>query len=87
MPTLHHLIGFSSANHKYHYLYNACMGAINRCNNPNHPRYLDYGNRGINVYPEWIDNVEAFALWILLNIGERPFGHTLDRIDNGIQSR
>lgn len=49
-----------------------------RCNNPNHPKYADYGGRGIAVCPEW-DSFERF----LSDMGSRPDAdHELDRIDN-----
>lgn len=40
-----------------------------RCTNPNHPRYSDYGGRGITVDPKWKD-FESF----LEDVGRRPDG-------------
>ena len=48
-----------------------------RCNNPKNNRYHCYGGRGITVDPRWKD----FAVFIS-DVGERPDGMTLDRIDN-----
>jgi hypothetical protein len=48
-----------------------------RCVNPNHPSYARYGGRGISVAPEWQD-YETFAR----DMGPRPPGTTLDRINN-----
>ena len=48
-----------------------------RCNNPTHQAWPNYGGRGITVCPEWDD----FAVFIK-DMGERPDGLTLERIDN-----
>ena len=48
-----------------------------RCNNPTHKAWRNYGGRGITVCPEWDD----FAVFIK-DMGERPDGLTLERIDN-----
>ncbi|MBS1893654.1 MAG: hypothetical protein JST59_20330 [Actinobacteria bacterium] len=50
---------------------------IKRCKNPNHPGYENYGGRGIEVCSRW-EKFENF----LADMGERPEGKTLDRIDN-----
>lgn len=49
----------------------------NRCNNPNAQNYKWYGGRGITVCPEW-DDYTVF----LSDMGERPDGKTLDRMDS-----
>ena len=52
-----------------------------RCNNVSHPRYEDYGGRGIRVCPQWDDPVTGFAQFIH-DAGMRPSKKlTLDRID------
>lgn len=48
-----------------------------RCLNPNQPSYSDYGGRGISIAPAW-RHFSAF----LADMGPRPAGTTLDRIDN-----
>lgn len=49
-----------------------------RCYNPNSPEYPNYGGRGIVVCERWRESFANF----LADVGERPEGCTLDRIDN-----
>ncbi len=48
-----------------------------RCLNPNNPAYPNYGGRGITVCERWLDFTNFLA-----DMGERPNGRTLDRVDN-----
>lgn len=48
-----------------------------RCTEPNHVKYPMYGGRGIQVCDAWSNSFPAF----LADMGERPAGTTLDRID------
>ena len=49
-----------------------------RVTNPNHPRYVRYGGRGLTICKDWLDSFASF----LADMGERPVGRTLDRINN-----
>lgn len=56
--------------------YKAWRSMKARCLNPNDKRYFRYGERGISIYPEWIDSFEAFFAYV----GPRPSSkHSLDR--------
>lgn len=59
--------------------YTAWINAKNRCLRKNHPRYKDYGARGIVFHKKWINDFESF----LAEVGRRPTPeHQLDRINN-----
>jgi len=47
-----------------------------RCNNPNHTSYSDYGGRGISICDRW-NSFENF----LLDMGDRPKSMSIDRIN------
>ena len=49
-----------------------------RCFNPESKHYHRYGGRGITMCSEWAEDYAKFAA----DIGARPKGMTLDRIDN-----
>jgi hypothetical protein len=60
-----------------HPLYTAWSSMHERCYNVNSKRYPPYGGRGITVCDRWF-KFEDFAA----DMGERPPGTSLDRIDN-----
>lgn len=49
-----------------------------RVTNPSAADWPNYGGRGIDADPRWIASFEAF----LADMGERPAGLSIDRIDN-----
>jgi hypothetical protein len=53
---------------------------ISRCYNEEHHSYPNYGGRGIFVCDRWLDPEDGYENF-LRDMGERPDGHTLDRID------
>jgi hypothetical protein len=60
------------------YMYILWKGMRQRCNNPNNPKYPNYGGRGIKVCDRW-NNFENY----LLDMGNRPSpDYSIDRIDN-----
>lgn len=65
-------------NNKYTPTYKTWLSMKQRCNNPHAPNYALYGGRGIKICKEWNDNFIAF----LSDMGERPKGTSLDRINS-----
>lgn len=57
--------------------YNTWQSMKKRCYDISYEHYYLYGERGIVVCDIWIDSFERF----LKDMGERPEGKTLDRID------
>jgi len=61
-----------------HPIYGSWQAMKQRCYNPKMKAYHNYGGRGITVCDRWLDSFENF----LEDMGERPAGMTLDRINN-----
>jgi hypothetical protein len=57
--------------------YNTWVGMVGRCTNENRKDFAAYGAVGITVCERWREFSNFFA-----DMGERPAGKTLDRIDN-----
>lgn len=55
------------------------LGMRRRCLDENYPRYKDWGGRGITVCDRWMTFQNFYN-----DMGERPEGKTLDRIENNL---
>lgn len=66
-------------------LYFVWRAMRNRCENKSHPRYKDWGGRGISVCESWRKSYAAFREWAY-TAGYNPYARrgecTIDRIDN-----
>ena len=65
-------------SNKEHPLYPVWQTMRSRCQNKKHISYENYGGRGIKVCERWDTSFQAF----LRDMGERPEGMTIDRINN-----
>ena len=76
--------GKSSNNYKHGgrgtRLYRTWLDMKARCNNPNATRYEYYGEKGITVYDEWVNDFKAFQAWVLTH--GYADNLTIDRIDS-----
>jgi hypothetical protein len=59
-------------------VYKTWASMKSRCNNHKATRYANYGGRGIKVCKDWEDSFDNFYR----DMGDRPVGMSLDRIDN-----
>lgn len=64
-------------NNSTHKLYPIWVSMMSRCNKPNNKAYANYGGRGIKVCHRWYN-----ILNFIEDMGERPDGFSLDRINN-----
>jgi hypothetical protein len=58
--------------------YESWVGMRGRVLRPSNKAYPNYGGRGITICDRWLESFDNF----LADMGERPPGLTLDRIDN-----
>jgi hypothetical protein len=63
-----------------HPLYYVWQGMLRRCHTPTNKRYQNYGARGIVVCDRW-RGADGFPNF-LADMGRRPPGHTVERVDN-----
>lgn len=61
-----------------HPLYDTYLDMRGRCERPTHHAYARYGGRGITVCDRWRADFWAFVG----DMGERPAGRSIDRVDN-----
>lgn len=61
--------------------YMSWKAMLGRCRYPGHVGWSDYGGRGITVCERWTEPRAQGFTNFLADMGERPEGHTLDRID------
>jgi hypothetical protein len=61
-----------------HPIYKIWLALKDRCLNPRNPAFKWYGGRGITVCDRWKASFPAF----LQDMGERPEGFTIERINN-----
>lgn len=68
-----HVIGRKRSSTHYSW-----TNMVARCTNPNRQDFKHYGGRGITVCERWRNSFADF----LADMGEKPAGTSLDRIDN-----
>ena len=69
---------FKYLRHQRNPLWCIYRTAKTRCYNKNHPTFKRYGARGIKMCDRWLKDFDAFVD----DMGEKPVGMSLDRIDN-----
>lgn len=76
--TKHNNTKWDNGNGYSTHVYKSWQSMKQRCLNSNNPKYSYYGGRGIFVCRRWLNSFENF----FADMGERPEGRTIDRIDN-----
>jgi len=67
-----------------HELYGTWAQMRQRCNNPNATNFARFGGKGVRMFAPWntsYGGALAFIQWVEVNLGPRPEGHELGRID------
>jgi hypothetical protein len=73
----HHVVHGHTTGRRASREYKSWAAMKQRCQNSNHEHYPYYGGRGITVCQRWLGSFENF----LEDMGPRPEGRTLDRVD------
>lgn len=66
---------------KDHAGYNSWRAIKQMCYNPNASQYNNVGGKGVRLYDPWVHDVWLFLDWLDANLGPKPDGWKLDRID------
>lgn len=66
----------------FYRLYARVHSAIQRCTNPQHPQYHNYGGRGIRVHPGWVEDPTSFVEYLFTLPGHDNRYLYMDRDDN-----
>ncbi len=66
-----------------HPLYSRWLSTVQRCNNPNHESYPNYGARGIKLTDD-LKSFEDYKNYVISLPGYDPVNKTIDRIDNNL---
>lgn len=74
---LKHKQKITSKNIASYRAYSSWSAMLHRCYDPTRESWTHYGGRGISVCDEWRGNFMQF----LGDMGERPVGYSIDRID------
>src|SRR6478736_4203224 len=69
-----------SHDHRKNGTYTSWSAMKTRCTNPNQPGAPNYIGRGITICDRWMNSFENF----LEDMGERPSGYTIERINNNL---
>lgn len=65
-------------NHRPSRTLSSYSAMLRRCHRPGSKSYEEYGGRGISVCARWVEGFINF----LADMGERPPGTSIDRVDN-----
>lgn len=74
---IHYIHGYSHSKNKRNEIYTIWKDIVKRCNNSNCNNYENYGGRGIRICNKWLKFIN-----FLEDMGERPRGMSVDRINN-----